>query len=94
MKLEYEWSLGAEVQLRQAQLAQRSFEALMQLEHEIDRVIDQITDHPESARQQPDFERFDIRVIPVLDYRMTYMVLQNRIVILAFKPGRSGSALD
>jgi mRNA-degrading endonuclease RelE of RelBE toxin-antitoxin system len=66
----------------------------MRLEREIDEAIELITTFPEAAARYAEVNRDDFRSIPVQGYRLIYMILENRILIVSFKPGRSSSALD
>lgn len=94
MPADYEWSPGARAQLNAARASQPTFDALMRLERAIDEAIELITTFPEAAPQYLEFDRPDFRSVPVEGYRLIYMFLEDRLLIISFKPARASSALD
>ena len=88
------WSHGAEDQRDKAKLEQPSPARLLRLERKLRKVLEQLEMFPESAPPFADYGRPDIRMIPVEEYRMSYMLVDDEIIIISFVPARSSSAHD
>jgi plasmid stabilization system protein ParE len=89
-----EWSTGAEQQLFEIRWSFQSETALERFEVALETAIEQLETFPESARMHPSLYRQDVRAIMIGDYRMTVLLLEERILVFSMIHARSGAAFD
>lgn len=88
------WSTGEESQREEAKLRQASFPKLRQLNQKILESLELIERFPEAAKMYPDYNRADIRLLVVGEYRMSYPIIDDEIIVISFIHGRSNVAHD
>ena len=88
------WSTGAEKQRDEATLRQPSFPKLRQLNKQILEALELIEQFPETAKMYPAYNREDFRLLVVGEYRMSYLILDDEIIVVSFVHGRSDVAHD
>ncbi len=88
------WSVGAELQRDKARQNQPSFPKLVQLNQKILEALELIEQFPEAAKKYPDYDRDDFRLLVVGDYRMSYLLLEDEIIVVSFVHGKLNVAHD
>lgn len=88
------WSEGAELQRDEARLRQSSSTRLRQLNRKLRETLELIEQFPEAAKPHPDYNRSDIRMAVVGEYRMSYIILEDEIIVISFVLGKSNTAHD
>jgi plasmid stabilization system protein ParE len=68
--------------------------SLERFQQQLDATLEQLETFPESARMNPTFYRQDFRSLLVGDYRLTVLLLENRILVFSIVHAQSGSAFD
>ena len=61
---------------------------------QLDEALEQLKSFPESARMNPLLYRNDFRSLLVGDYRLTVLLLEERILVFSIVHTQSGSAFD
>jgi plasmid stabilization system protein ParE len=89
-----EWSKGAEDQLLEIYFSLSTISALERFQKQLDKALEQLEAFPESARMNPVLYRSDFRSILVEDYRLTVLLLPDRILVFSIVHVRSDSAFD
>jgi mRNA-degrading endonuclease RelE of RelBE toxin-antitoxin system len=89
-----EWSFGAQDQLFAARISFTSQTALEQFESELEKVLEQLETFPESAGMNRALYREDVRSLMVKDYRLTVLLLEDKIVVFSLVHARSSAAFD
>ncbi len=88
------WTPGARQQYDDIWAEQGSFEAIQRLERRVNQAEAMISMFPESAPQYSAFDRNDIRMLVVGNYKLIYQIEDQEVRIISFLHGRSGQALD
>jgi plasmid stabilization system protein ParE len=89
-----EWSKGAEEQLLEIYFSLTTVSALERFQKQLDEALEQLETFPESARMNPVLYRPDFRSLLVGDYRLSILLLTDRILIFSIVHARSNSAFD
>jgi plasmid stabilization system protein ParE len=89
-----EWSLGAEQQLFEIRLSFATSAAQDRFEKHLDAALEQLEAFPESARMNPTLRRQDVRSLLVGDYRLTVLLLEDRLLVFSMVYAHSGAAFD
>jgi plasmid stabilization system protein ParE len=89
-----EWSIGAEEQLHGLRQSFKSEAARKRFEQQLDAVMKQLEEFPESARIHPILNRQDIRAFLIGEYRLTVLLLEERTLIFPIVHAKSGVGFD
>lgn len=89
-----EWSKGAEEQLFEILFSFKTTVSLERFQKQLDEALKQLETFPESARMNPALYRQDFRALLIGDYRLTVLLLENRILVFSIIHTNSGSAFD
>lgn len=89
-----EWSVGAEQQLYEIRFGFNTIAALERFERELEQALEQLELFPESAGMNTTLYRQDLRSMLIGDYRLTVLLLEERILIFSIIHVRSGAAFD
>jgi plasmid stabilization system protein ParE len=89
-----EWSKGAEEQLFEILFSFKTNATLERFQKQLDETLEQLETFPESARMNPALYRQDFRSLLVGDYRLTVLLLEDRILVFSIIHTNSGSAFD
>ena len=89
-----EWTVGAEEQIHQIRLGFTTAAAQKRFDRQLDAALEQLETFPESARSHPSLNRQDVRMLLVGDYRLTVLVLEERLLVFSLVHARSGAAFD
>jgi plasmid stabilization system protein ParE len=89
-----EWSKGAEQQLFEILFSFKTTTTLERFQKQLDEVLEQLENFPESAKMNPVLYRTDFRSLLVGDYRLTVLLLEDRILVFSIIHAQSGSAFD
>ncbi len=89
-----EWSQGAEQQLFEILTSFTSKTAFEQFEKQLNNALEQLETFPESARMNPTLYRSDFRSLLVGDYRVSVLLLPDRILVFSMIHTHSGAAFD
>ena len=87
-----EWSQGAEQQLFEILVSFTSKPAFERFEKQLEVALEQLETFPESARMNPVLYRSDFRSLLVGDYRVTVLIMQDRILVFSVVHTHSGAA--
>jgi plasmid stabilization system protein ParE len=89
-----EWSLGAEQQLFEIRLSFTTQAAVERFDTELEDALEQLEIFPESASMNRALYRQDLRSIMVSEYRLTVLLLEDRILVFSIISARSGASFD
>jgi plasmid stabilization system protein ParE len=89
-----EWTTGAEQQLYEIRWSFQTAAALDRFELALTQAFEQLETFPESARMHPALYRQDVRAIMIGDYRMTILLLEERLLVFSIIHAKSGAAFD
>ena len=89
-----EWTTGAEAQIFEVRLEQHSERTRQHFDQALKTALEQLEAFPESGRTHPILNREDVRAILIENYRLTYVLLEDRVLVFSFVHTRSGAAFD
>jgi plasmid stabilization system protein ParE len=89
-----EWSKGAEEQLFEILFSFKTTATLERFQKQLDEALEQLESFPESARMNPALYRQDFRSLLIGDYRLTVLLLEDRVLVFSIIHANSASAFD
>lgn len=89
-----EWSIGAEQQLHELRQLFNTEAARKRFDKQLDAILKQLEDFPESARVHPILNRQDVRAFLVAEYRLTVLLLEDRTLVFSIVHAKSGAGFD
>ena len=89
-----EWSIGAEAQLHELRQSFSTETARKRFDKQLDALLKQLEDFPESARIHPLLNRQDIRAFLIGEYRLMVLLLEDRMLVFSIVHAKSGAGFD